>query len=683
MVPPMPELVSIPAPMPVSPADEPQTEPTDSAQPAAGEPAYIEPPSDSADLRPSKSATTPSAPRPVGTEPASGDPFFGTWVLPRGLRGALTAGFGGSTSVFDGQPNTGDQSAIWSAEVSGTVGVLDERIFSLDYTAGIESFRADTTTADANNRNALKVTNLGLSANIMSGRTAPLRVFASRSSAANDTRASVGGSPETLQDSTGTHSALGVAWDLNANGLPKIHASATTNSDSQVRNYLFGQSQWNTERRAEVRVTDTSERLDYDASYQYDQYDLSIPEVALETETTQHLFTGALRAEPTPKWLFTLDGHASRYLLGRNRRNGRTSGLGVGASARYAATDRVFASVSYSLATNLFEAFLSGQRDASDPELALPGSGLLTNRVKADNFEARTGYVRTQASVEVFARSFSLGAPLIGPATLSSQRTVGARVQANGDALGFRLTGTAQAEFGTAFSTRDTSEPYQAGEGSLSVSRDAGRAVRLSVDGSVRQASRLTFYIVPLASRSIGAHIDTQLPAWARISASVSRNSILRDAIYGDYNDRFTAWSAGVSGPRYGVTFDANNADAESLLISPELLNRRVDLALILDRPPGFMGDFTAYEARSQRLTAHFEPKPRLQIWAFGQQETRRNYGLYDQKIRGAQVSVVYALRQVQIEAGWNKYETWSTLAAGPYSNQRYYFKIRRDITIF
>ena len=646
-------------------------------------PAYIEPPDDPPPGRTERTRTASGAPRPVGTAPDDGDSFFGTWVRPMGLRGMVSFGFGGGSLVVDGQPSSTNQSADWRAEAAGSLAILDRRVLAVDYAVGFQNVGADTLTAATESRNTLRAANLSLAATLLAGRSMPLRVYFNRASTGSRTSVLLPETPESLQDATGSHSTVGAGWDLNIPSLPKVRLLASQDSRSDERNWVFGQSQWTTQRLAEARVTDNRAAVSYDASYRLEDYRLTIPDVAIDSQTSQQMLAGSLSLQPVPTWRVDLGGRMNRYTFGANTRLAESSGSGVNGVVRFMPTRRLFASASYALSTNATEALLSGNLDPGQIPADIAGPSSIRHRFAAVDAEARVGYAHDTASIESFARYFSLGVPNIGPATLSRQQTVGMLVRADRRLAGFHLNGLVEGEFGTAISTRSTEEPIQAGGVQASLSRQAGSVLSFTLEGAASRRSRVIFYPGELSSQSAGVRVEAQRPAWARLSAGARWFDVVRDSGRADFNDRFAGWSAGVSGRRYNVSAEVNGGDAHSLSLSPNLLARRVDLAILLDRQPEWFGALLLSTVRSRQVSARIEPWRRLQIQGIVLRESRSYPGLFDQAFDTQQISLVYALRQVQLEAGWGRYAVASSLASGDYRNQRFFVRARRDITIF
>jgi hypothetical protein len=173
------------------------------------------------------------------------------------------------------------------------------------------------------------------------------------------------------------------------------------------------------------------------------------------------------------------------------------------------------------------------------------------------------------------------------------------------------------------------------------------------------------------------------LPSWARLTASAAWSSMRRDAINSDSKDEFLSWSAGVAGPSYTVTIDANRADAQALLISPELLGRRVDLAILAERQPDLLRALLGASERSRQLTVNLRPLRSVQLRGSFRRESRRAPGVFTQESDSGQVALVYGIREAQLEAGWNRFRTDSSLSVGRLDVQRFYVRIRRDVNLF
>jgi hypothetical protein len=577
-----------------------------------------------------------------------------------------------------------DRGSTWGADLLGSLAVLDRRILSIDYSAGVQKAGVLADMSETTSRSSTVSTNYGLSVSVLPGGALPLRVFANRSAAGSKSSTAIPGSETGNQSSSGTHSSFGGDVEFGVARLARIQASGSVDSDDQVRNFLFGQNQSTRQRRATIRAFDVRPRFGYDVSYRYDDVKLDIPMADLSSRTTQEMLTATTRLVPSPKWQFTLGGRASRLRLGREGSDRGLEGVGMDASARITPRDRLFASVQFSYSSNLAEAVISGKARAEGAEVGGGGNAAAgLTRLASLDFDGRAGYSSEKATLEIITRSVSFGIPVGEAPMLTERRTVGTVGRWQTTLFGVQLSTSADGEVGTAWSNQGQSEPYRSGGAQASMTGQVARLARLSVNASARQANRLTFYVSQLASRTAGGRIETLLPAWARMTAAASWSSNRRDATSSDSKDEFLSWSLGLAGSKYSVVFDANQTDAHALLISPEVIGRRVDLVILTDRQPDLLRNLLGSFERSRQLSIRIQAFRSLQVQGFLRRESRTARGLFTQDSESQQVAVVYGIREVQLEAGWNRYMTASSLAAGRLDVQRFYVRIRRDVSFF
>ena len=170
-------------------------------------------------------------------------------------------------------------------------------------------------------------------------------------------------------------------------------------------------------------------------------------------------------------------------------------------------------------------------------------------------------------------------------------------------------------------------------------------------------------------------------PAWARLRASVTAFDNLRDILYADARDKHAGYSIGLSGSGYDLTADFNTTDAWSQLLAPGVLGSRPDVAILIATRPDMFRDLLASTDRSQLLSVQVRPFTGLQLQGRVRRQEQTYPGVFGFELRGAQAWASYQIREVQLEFGWESFN--SVTSFGNVRDRRILFRVRRDVLFF
>jgi hypothetical protein len=170
-------------------------------------------------------------------------------------------------------------------------------------------------------------------------------------------------------------------------------------------------------------------------------------------------------------------------------------------------------------------------------------------------------------------------------------------------------------------------------------------------------------------------------PGWARLRASVTRFDNLRDILMSDARDRHIGYSAGVGGSWYDLSADINQTDTNSLLLAPEVLGSRPEVALLVASRPDLFRNLLAARDRTRAFGLQLRPLHGFQFQARARTEEQFYPGLFGYQLKGGQAWASYQLREIQLEVGWEYFD--SVTSFGNIFDRRFYFRIRRDLVFF
>ena len=153
-----------------------------------------------------------------------------------------------------------------------------------------------------------------------------------------------------------------------------------------------------------------------------------------------------------------------------------------------------------------------------------------------------------------------------------------------------------------------------------------------------------------------------------------------RDIVVQRGDDRTSAYSVGLAGSRFDVTYEYLDTDSTAVgLIETWLLQEMRPDQLLLTRPDLF-GLLYATTQRTRMLSARLRVGRGLDVFARGRLDRRDYIGGYNLDQDVAQAGIVWGVRQLQVEAGWERFAYRS--APSTSTNERFYVRVRRDILI-
>ncbi len=619
-------------------------------------------------------------PVPVGMEDTAHRSTLAAWIQPRMLRAAFTGGYEAAQNGSAGAVSD-DRILQGGLTLSTSFAILDPRVATFDFTGDFQTGRNNRATPASAYHNGNTLQSYRFDAAFLSGRSAPLRVFSDRVS--TDTSVlPLGASLDPSQFTHGVRNSTGFTWDVNVPRRPRLQVSASTGGQSDYRNYLFGFNSFNTERRAEARLSQDLRLGRYDVDFTYGQFVYDVPDANARSDTGNELLHGTAHLQPSSALSLDVTGRFSRYRFGLANQQSRVTGVGADLAGRYRFSSKLNASGRYSFSSNAFEALLSGAiagQDVRAAEIASPAP-LATNTLFHDA-EGRVEYGGTRASVAAISRFTSYGVPAFQPVTLGGLQTVGGLARAERRTLGMSLTGSVDFSVGTASSNRSQKEPYREAGIQAGVSREWAQRIRFSADGAVRGVGRLSFYPVSLDSRALTAALETMVPASARLRLAVTWSNNLRDILYNDNRDQHTGYTVGLTGRWYDVAIDFNQLSTRSILLGADVLGTRPDVALLVTSRPEISRSFLGSSDRSRALSVHLRPWAGFDVNGRVVRQTQQYPSLFDLFQSGEQVWAVWQLRQLQFEFGWERLASTSSFSV--VDGRRVYFRVRRDLTFF
>jgi hypothetical protein len=621
--------------------------------------------------------TAPAAgpPPPVGSRPERSW-SLATWFQPRSLRGSVGFGYQ-SANVRQSSGSLDDRLVGALANVAASFAVLDPQILTVDFSGEFQLGRTTSASSASTFRDKTGLNSYRLEVGVLTGRAAPLRVYADRVSSTSSFQP-MGGSAESLRRTRGVRSTTGFTWDVAAPHVPRIQLSASTGQQDDQRDYLFGYSSTTRERRAELRISGErpSARFDLDVTHGDFLYD--VPAAGMRSRTGTDVLLASGRLAPSKRLSVDLHARASRFELGNGSAGSSVTGIGGDAALRYQLTTNVAASGRYSVSSNAVEAVLAGQVDLRQAGAGSVPSAAVAGPTMFSDGEVRVERATRQLTTAAIFKTVSFGVPGFLPPTMTELTTAGGLVRAERTVKGFTLIAGADASAGTARSNQGMREPYREVGVQAGVGSQVGRLVRFGVDANVRRTSRLDFYPVNLESRFVTAHVETTRPGWAVVHASVTHFDTLRDIAYADTRDQHTGFTIGVGSRWYEVAIDIGQSDTNPLLLSSPVLGSRPDVILLLASRPDLIRNLLVSSDRSRAFGLQVKPLAGLTIQGRVRKLEQAYPGLFGFQIRGEQVWATYQLRDVQFEFGLESFD--SVTSFGHVRDRRLYVKVRRDL---
>jgi hypothetical protein len=650
----------LPPPSPLAAAAEAARRASAAARPVAGG-------------KTGSSAAAP--PAPAGSEPGRGV-SLGSWIQPRGLRASVGFGYQ-SASVRQASGSLDDQLLGGLATVAASFAVLDPKILAVDFSGEFQLGRAKSGSAAGLYNNRVGLNSYRLEVGLLTGRSAPLRIFTDRVSSTN-TFQPMGESLDPLRHTRGDRSTSGFTWDVTAPHLPRIQLSASTGLQSDQRDYLFGYSSTNRERRAELRVSGARPWAQFDLDVTHGEFVYDVPAAGMRSNTGSDLLVVSGRLSPSRRLSVDVHARASRFQLGNGVTGSSVTGIGGDASALYRLTKNIAATGRYSYSSNTFEAVLSGQIDPRQTGAASGNPALIATPTVFSDAEVRLERSTRALTTAAIVKSVSFGVASFLPPTLTALTTAGGLVRSERTVKALTLSAGAEALVGTARSNLGAREPYREFGIRAGVTSQAGTLLRFGVDANIRRTGRLDFYPVNLESRFVTAHLETTRPGWAVIHASVTHFDTLRDIVYADARDRHTGFMVAVSSRWYEAAVDVGQSDSNPLFLSSTVLGGRPDVTSLLISRPDLIRNLLVSTDRSKSFSLQVRPVSGLTIQGRVRRLEQAYPDLFGFQVRGEQILATYQLRQVQLEFGAERFN--SVTSFGTVRDQRLYFRVRRDL---
>jgi hypothetical protein len=621
----------------------------------------------------------PVPPEPVGGEPRGQQSVMGTWFIPRSLRGSLTADYQNATGLQD--PGRTDVRFVGGGgTITAAFAVLDPRIFSVDFSGELQANRATNDAGGRSYRTTTSLRNYHLAFGILSGRRFPLNVYTDRLSADNNLQPS-GATLELSQRLRGVRTGSGFSWEVNDAHLPRIRLTASTSTQTDEHDYLFGNNSSNREQRAELRASRDYAAGRYDLDFTHDRFSYDVPAMGVRSGSGTDSFVAIGRLTPSSRLTLDATGRATRFTFGTGSQASSVSGGGGGGSARYRLAEKVEASGRYSFSSNVFEAALSGQFGPGQPGAAPVASGTrVATRTVFQDGEGRVEYTARQLTAAVIVKATTFGVPPGQAVTLGSLFTAGGALSVQRTVGGVTVVAGGDGSAGPARSTLGQVEPYREAGVSLGASRRVGY-VTFGVDGTVRRVAHIDFYPVSLDSRSATLRAETVKPVWARVEVAATRFDSWRDVQTSDAGERHFGYRVSVRGPRYGVIAEVNQRTTIPLVLAPDLLGSQANVTGLVASRPDLIPNILAVDDRSSSFTLQLNPVTGLQLQGRSLWQERHFPGLFGYAIHNEQLWVTYHVRDVQFEFGWEYLDSASTFRN--VQDRRIYVKIRRDVLFF
>jgi len=623
-----------------------------------------------------KAASSAAAPpAPVGSRPDQGW-SLGTWIQPRALRGSVGFGYQ-AANVRQASGSLDDRLVGGLATIATSFAVLDPHILTVDFSGEFQLGRATNTSAASAFLDKTGLNNYRLEIGVLTGRSAPLRVYTDRASATSNLQPT-GDSLDPLRHTRGVRSTTGFTWDVTAPHVPRIQLSASTGQQRDERDYLFGYSSTNRERRAELRVGGERPTARFDLNLTHGDFLYEVPDADMTSRTGSDLLVVSGRLSPSKRLSLDVHARASRFKLGNGFTANSVTGIGGDAAARYKLTTNLSAIGHYSRSTNTFEAILAGQVDPRQAGAASLPSTVLTSPTVFSDGEVRLERATRPLTTAAIFKTVSYGVPGFLPPTLTALTTAGGLIHAERVVKGLTLRVGADGSAGTARSNRGLREPYREVGIQAGIGSNLGRLIRFGVDANVRRTSRLDFYPVNLESRFVTAHVETTRPGWAVVHASVTRFDTLRDIVYADNRDQHTGFTLSVGSRWYEAAVDVGQSDTNPQFLSSSVLGTRPDVLMLLASRPDVVRNLLVSSDRSRTFSLQVRPLVGLTIQGRVRRLEQAYPGLFGFQIRGEQVWATYQLRDVQLEFGMESFD--SVTSFGNVRDKRIYVKVRRDL---
>ena len=515
----------------------------------------------------------------------------------RGFRAVFGAGYEQATNtVVDGYNVSYDDNLFAPlVTLQGSVAVLDPRIFSVDATVdlrlNLRQHRSESASYDDNDR----LGNARVDMTLLAGRGAPLRLYYARADSRFQQRPLTADVMPLDLARFGEERTKGFSWDISPRRLPRV---AVTGFHTRRRDYgsmLAGQDNNSEMGRFEARANQTHQFVRYDVSFTRDSTRFDYPLNGVSAGQAVDFLRASTTLTPARTLSIDLSGRGSRYdfSAGDGIRRGRGfSGWGGDSSLRWSPSRHWEVLGTYSMSTNLAELALSsasGAEAAREVTLPAAGDGAAVSFSRRSLYQEGSGWLRYSSAdrattLAVGGHALSLDPLPFGMATLDALRTVNVSADHRRNAAGFELSAGLEAAYGDVRSSRGETSDYLEGGGRARLGRTAGRA-RAAVEGGLRRTTAPYFYPVGGESWYAGADIDVGVTKSARIRLAAKQSLMVRDIVVQRGDDRTAAYSAGLSGPRFDVTYEYLDTDSTAVgLVETWLLTEMRPEQLLLSQ---------------------------------------------------------------------------------------------------
>ncbi|MGE5359207.1 MAG: hypothetical protein ACM3NQ_09325, partial [Bacteroidales bacterium] len=336
-------------------------------------------------------ATGGAPPPPAGMR-APGGSGLGDWIQPKGLRASVGFNYQGAT-VAQAPYTLNDRMFGAGATVATSLAVLDPRIVSVEFAGDFQASRATSRASTSSSSNGTGLQSYRLAVGLLTGRSAPFRVYADRVSA-NNTLESFGAVVDPIRRTRGVHRGAGFTWDIDAGSLlPKFQISGSATRQVDDRDYLYGYGSVSEERRAEVRMTHDYRRGRYDLDFTHASYVYDVPDARIRTDTGNDLLLGTARLMPSGRLTLDANARVSRFNFGVGAARSLVTGAGADGAVRFRMSEHLAAIGRYAFSNNAAEAAISGKMVPGVPgAVPIVASSQLTTRTLFQDGEARLEY---------------------------------------------------------------------------------------------------------------------------------------------------------------------------------------------------------------------------------------------------------------------------------------------------
>lgn len=637
---------------------------------------------------PRSASGQPSSGVPEGTSNDSGSAIG--FVGLRGFRAALGVGYDRwETEVRDGY-NLAYDNSVTSPLVTlqGTLWLVDPRILTINALADFRFDRQTYVSDVLETRTADTMENYRVNLVLLSGRGSPLSLYFERAGFSLDQRQNPTLTGDVVNLSqTGRQSTRGFSWDLNSSRFPHVSASGSVTDLHNFGSFLSGWDSSSHQERFDLRADKEHRLLRYDVSYAHDQSRFQYPLATLSTNYAMDVVRGTTYVTPRPGLNFTAGARMTTFAVGRihdldRQRNFTGAGGNVGAQWRWAPQWRL--DVNYNMSTNENEAALSQVSGAGAPPADEQNGLALRRKFLYQDFDGRVTFSPEggSTSAAVFVRGLSLDPVTFGLPTLDRLAMAGGRVDVRRGVSGFDLTLGAEAAAGRSLSSRGDTAPYHEVSGRVGATRRLA-TLTLSANAGIRDTAGSYFY--PVTGRSWFGGLDVSYDASRQVQlrGAASRAFLLRDVVFQRGDDHTDSYLAGLRGPRFDVAVEYANTQstAEGLLETAWLAEANPDV-LRATRPELF-GFLYASQQLRRSLDARVTVLRGLDVFARGRLDrlelpSAEGTGFLNQNV--GQIGAIWAVRQLQVEIGWEYLEYWSQLVSTV--DRRFHVRVRRDLLV-